>query len=104
MSIILKNQRRFLNGDSQTRATRMFIEDTIQPGSMRVGSIAIIGGFLLITFGTIFQFQGKGQLGPESSFMYHNKDWIDYGMLIIVTGIISVLIGGFFALRRSCRK
>ena len=82
----------------------MFIDDAIQPDSMRVGSIAIIGGFLLFIFGTIFQFQGNGQLGPESSFMYHSKDWIDYGMLIMVAGIMSALIGGFFVLRKSRRK
>jgi hypothetical protein len=59
---------------------------------LRIGRPVIIIGIVLICFGVIFQFQGRGQLGPESSFMYYNKDWISHGMIIIVSGII---VGGF---------
>jgi hypothetical protein len=54
---------------------------------MRFGRPIIIIGLILICFGVIFQFQGRGQIGPESSFMYYNKDWISYGIIIVVSGI-----------------
>lgn len=59
---------------------------------MKLGRYMIIIGIVLIFFGVIFQFQGRGQLGPESSFMYYNKDWISHGMIIIASGIV---MGGF---------
>jgi hypothetical protein len=59
---------------------------------MKIGRPIIIIGIILICFGVIFQFQGRGQIGPESSFMYYNKDWISYGIIIIISGIIA---GGF---------
>ncbi len=67
---------------------------------MRVSRIIIIIGIILIVFGAIFLSQGRGQLGPESSFMYLNNDWIYYGMGIVIFGII---ISGFvvFIFRRQ---
>lgn len=59
---------------------------------MRLGRPLIIVGLILIFFGVIFQFQGRGQIGPESSFMYYNKDWISYGIMIIISGI---MVSGF---------
>ena len=32
---------------------------------------------VFMIFGTTFQFQGHGVIGPESSFMYQNPNWID---------------------------
>lgn len=67
---------------------------------MRLSKIITIVGIVLIFFGAVFLSQGRGQLGPESSFMYYDKDWIIYGMGIIVVGII---ISGFgvFVLKRQ---
>ena len=48
-------------------------------------------GVLVAIFGFIFHLQGQSVVGPESSFMYSNPDWIDYGIQIIITGIIIVL-------------
>jgi len=59
---------------------------------MRVSKIIIIIGIILIVFGAIFLSQGRGQLGPESSFMYLNNDWVYYGMGIVILGII---VSGF---------
>lgn len=67
---------------------------------MKMVRIPIPIGIVLIVFGIIFQYQGRGVLGPESSFMYYNKDWIDYGIGIIISGIILVGIG-IFAARRT---
>jgi hypothetical protein len=59
----------------------------------------IVIGIATIVFGIIFQFQGRGMVGPESSFMYYNKDWIDYGIGIVFAGITICGIGVFALIR-----
>jgi len=59
-----------------------------------MGSLAIvIPGIILVVFGIIFNFQGQGVIGPESSFMYQSDEWIDYGIIISMIGVILILIG-----------
>ena len=59
-----------------------------------MGSVVIvIPGIILVIFGIIFNFQGQGMIGPESSFMYQSEDWIDYGIIISMAGVILILIG-----------
>ena len=59
-----------------------------------MGSLSIVlPGIILVIFGIIFNFQGQGMVGPESSFMYQSEDWIDYGMIISMIGVILILIG-----------
>ena len=53
----------------------------------------VIPGIILVIFGIIFNFQGQGMVGPESSFMYLSEDWIDYGIVISMVGVILILIG-----------
>jgi len=53
----------------------------------------VIPGIILIIFGIIFSFQGQGVVGPETSFMYENKEWIDNGIFISMLGVILILIG-----------
>ena len=53
----------------------------------------VIPGIILVIFGIIFSFQGQGMLGPETSFMYKNQEWIDNGIIISMTGVILILIG-----------
>lgn len=54
---------------------------------MKIGiAIAIVGGILSI-LGTIFHLQGQSVVGPQSSFMYSNPDWITYGLQIMFVGI-----------------
>ena len=48
-------------------------------------------GVIIVISGFIFHLQGQSMIGPTSSFMYSNPDWIDYGLQIIITGIIIVL-------------
>ena len=55
----------------------------------------IILGIIVMIFGIIFQFQGQGVIGPESSFMYQNPSWIDNGVYIGMMGVIIILIGYF---------
>lgn len=66
---------------------------------MNVSKIIIVIGIILIVFGGVFLSQGRGQLGPESSFMYYNNDWIYYGMGIMVLGIIISGLGVFILKR-----
>ena len=44
-------------------------------------------------FGIMFSFQGQGMVGPETSFMYENVEWIDNGIFISMIGVILILIG-----------
>ena len=55
----------------------------------------IISGIIVMIFGIIFQFQGQGMIGPESSFMYQNQNWIDNGIYIGMVGVIIILVGYF---------
>jgi uncharacterized membrane protein len=59
-----------------------------------MGSLPIIiAGIILVIFGIIFSFQGQGMIGPETSFMFENEGWIDYGIAISGIGVILILIG-----------
>jgi len=67
----------------------------------RVKPLVILGIIILI-FGLIFHLQGQSVIGPESSFMYSNPDWITYGIQIAVLGIIIVVVGiGISKIKRN---
>ena len=55
--------------------------------------VVVIPGIILVIFGIIFSLQGQGIVGPESSFMYQDEEWIDYGIIISMVGVILILIG-----------
>jgi len=57
-----------------------------------VKSLVIIGTIILI-FGLIFHLQGHSIIGPQSSFMYSNPEWITYGIGISIVGIIIIVTG-----------
>jgi hypothetical protein len=50
-------------------------------------------GIITFIFGLIFDLQGQSIVGPETSFMYANPDWITYGIQIMIIGIIIIGIG-----------
>ena len=60
----------------------------------------MISGIIVMSFGIVFQFQGQGVIGPESSFMYENPSWIDNGIYIGMIGVIIILIGYFIEKKR----
>ncbi len=60
---------------------------------MKTRSLGIIPGIIISASGIIFHFQGRGIVGPESSFMYSNPDWIDYGIILIIIGLVITGIG-----------
>ena len=53
----------------------------------------VITGTIILIFGLIFHLQGQSVIGPESSFMYSNPDWVTYGIQIVIVGIIIVVVG-----------
>lgn len=60
---------------------------------MKARKPLIITGVVVMIFGVIFHLQGQSVVGPESSFMYSNPDWITYGIQIAIIGIIIVIVG-----------
>lgn len=60
---------------------------------MKGGRTLIITGIIVGIFGLIFHLQGKSAIGPESSFMYSNPEWISYGLEITIIGFIILGIG-----------
>jgi dipeptide/tripeptide permease len=66
-----------------------------------VKPLVIIGAIILI-LGLIFHLQGQSVIGPESSFMYSNPEWITYGIQIVIVGIIIVVVGtGISIIKRN---
>ncbi len=59
----------------------------------------IILGIVVMIFGIIFHLQGQAIVGPESSFMYSNPEWVTYGQQIVIIGIF--LIGISIAIKIS---
>ena len=57
------------------------------------GAPLVILGIVILIFGLIFHLQGQSVIGPESSFMYSNPDWVTYGIQIVIVGIIIVGTG-----------
>lgn len=60
---------------------------------MKGKKAVIFTGISIMIIGVIFHLQGKSIVGPESSFMYSNPQWITYGIQISVLGGIILAIG-----------
>lgn len=60
---------------------------------MKGGKTLVIIGIVIGIFGFIFHLQGQSIVGPESSFMYSNPDWITYGTGMIFLGIAISSVG-----------
>ena len=55
--------------------------------------ILVIVGIIIMILGLIFHLQGQSTIGPESSFMYSNPDWVTYGIQISIVGGIILAVG-----------
>ena len=60
---------------------------------MKISRPLIIVGLFIIAGGIVFHLQGQSIVGPESSFMYSNPEWVAYGLGIAITGLIITSIG-----------
>jgi hypothetical protein len=55
---------------------------------MKLRNILIISGIIISILGIIFHLQGNAVIGPESSFMYSNPEWVSHGIQIVIIGAI----------------
>ncbi len=60
---------------------------------MKIGVLVSITGSSVLILGIIFSLQGLSVIGPESSFMYSSRQWIDYGIQITCIGAIIAVTG-----------
>jgi hypothetical protein len=60
---------------------------------MKIKKAIMLTGIILIIMGVIFHLQGQSIVGPETSFMYSNPEWITYGIQISVVGGIILVTG-----------
>lgn len=60
---------------------------------MRKGISIIVVGMIIGVLGILFHLQGHSVVGPESSFMYSNPDWVTYGIQIAIIGLIVIGVG-----------
>jgi len=67
---------------------------------MRAGFMIISIGTVVTAFGMLFFLQGNSIVGPTTSFMYSNPQWIVNGKWISISGIIILVVGIGISLRR----
>jgi hypothetical protein len=60
---------------------------------MKIWSLVVFIGTIIFMLGIIFHLQGQSVVGPESSFMYANPEWVSYGIQIAISGIIVSGVG-----------
>lgn len=60
---------------------------------MKISRPIIVVGIIIMALGLIFHLQGQAVVGPETSFMYSNPDWITYGLEILISGSLILVIG-----------
>ena len=60
---------------------------------MKSKKAVIITGIGIMIMGLIFHLQGQSMVGPESSFMYSNPQWVTYGIQIIIAGGVILAVG-----------
>ena len=60
---------------------------------MKGGKTLTIIGIIIGIFGLIFHLQGQSIVGPETSFMYANPEWVSYGLQIMILGIVIICAG-----------
>ncbi|MDH3312113.1 MAG: hypothetical protein OEM28_03080 [Nitrosopumilus sp.] len=68
---------------------------------MKKGIFMIVVGVVIGILGIIFHLQGHSVVGPESSFMYSNPDWITYGIQIAIIGLITIGIGTIITIMKK---
>ncbi len=62
---------------------------------------SIILGISIFLSGILFHLQGQGIVGPESSFMYYNPEWITYGLQIVFIGGAILVVGAVLVITKK---
>ncbi|HLA22879.1 MAG TPA: hypothetical protein VJZ17_05515 [Nitrosopumilaceae archaeon] len=70
---------------------------------MKAGKPLIGIGITILISGMVFSLQGQAVVGPESSFMYSNPEWITYGHWIMIAGIMMLAVGIMISKNSSLR-
>lgn len=60
---------------------------------MKASRIVIGIGIVILISGIIFALQGHSIVGPTSSFMYSNPEWVTNGQWIAIAGVIILVTG-----------
>lgn len=68
---------------------------------MKFYSLLISAGIMVVILGIIFHFQGNGVIGPDSSFMYANPEWVTYGLEVVSLGVLILGVGILLKLKSS---
>ena len=53
----------------------------------------VVVGAILVMLGILFVAQSKSVVGPQSSFMYSNPQWIVNGFAICIIGLVVLVCG-----------
>ncbi|NIM25026.1 MAG: hypothetical protein GTN35_03390 [Nitrososphaeria archaeon] len=64
---------------------------------MRYWLSLVVIGTIIVILGIIFHLQGQSVVGPESSFMYANPEWENYGFQIAIIG--GIILGAGIVMR-----
>lgn len=67
---------------------------------MKRSKTIVISGMVILILGIIFDLQGNAIVGPESSFMYANPEWVTYGFSIAICGLGVTITGIFLFFRK----
>lgn len=64
----------------------------------------IAAGSIVAAFGILFTAQSQSLVGPESSFMYRNPEWLVNGTIIAGVGAVMIAAGIILSLKRRSSK
>jgi len=97
--------RKPLKSKSENHLVNLSISFTLYFGKsfekiMKIWRVIITIGMIVSFMGVIFHLQGQSIIGPESSFMYSNPEWISYGMQIVIVGMIIIGAGIFIKFKK----
>jgi uncharacterized membrane protein len=70
---------------------------------MNPGKVITGVGMVVIVLGIVFNLQGQSVVGPESSFMYSNPEWITNGQWIALIGVV-ILVEGIVVSRANSQR
>ena len=67
---------------------------------VKIGKTVAVIGAAMSVLGVIFYLQGQSVVGPQSSFMYSNPEWVTHGLEILGVGMAVSALGIMLAIKR----